>query len=132
MFIVELKSHILFIFFFLILIPAIYSLNYISEFNVILKERLLENRSRFTIKMQKLRGNVNFLLSFFKIMGIWIKIKFKKIYNMFIRTKDAKNDRKLMTCIFGGDIKPISYIVPLMKSSSKKSSCSFILYDYSC
>lgn len=78
MFIVELKSHILFIFFFLILIPAIYSLNYISEFNVILKERLLENRSRFTIKMQKLRGNVNFLLSFFKIMGIWIKIKFKK------------------------------------------------------
>lgn len=95
-------------------------MNYISEFNVILKERLLENRSRFTIKMQKLRGNVNFLLSFFKIMGIWIKIKLKKIYNMFIRTKDAKNDRKLMTFIFGGDIRPISYIVPLMKSSSKK------------
>lgn len=39
---------------------------------------------------------------------------------MYIRTKDAKNDRKLMTFIFGGDIRPISYIVPLMKSSSKK------------
>lgn len=39
---------------------------------------------------------------------------------MYIRTKDAKNDRKLMTFIFGCDIRPISYIVPLMKNSSKK------------
>lgn len=52
------------------------------------------------------------MMSYFKTVGIWIKIKYKKKLNMYIRTKETQNYCKMMMLILNrGHIRPKSYTV---------------------
>lgn len=61
------------------------------------------------LKMQTKQGYLNFLVSYFKIVGIWIKMKCIKKLQMSILTKEAKNYSKLMIFILMGHISPTPY-----------------------
>lgn len=45
----------------------------------------------FMLKMRKWWEKANFLMSYFKRVGIWIEMKIMKKLHMYISTKEAKN-----------------------------------------
>lgn len=54
-----------------------------------LKKKIFENKP-FMLKMQKWREKVYFMMSYFKIVDIWIKMKINKKLHINIRTKKQR------------------------------------------
>lgn len=64
-----------------------------------LSERKLLQNKPFYAKNSKMAGKVNFLITYFKIVGIWIKMKIIKKKKYFC-TKDPKNYSKYIYDVY--------------------------------
>lgn len=75
-----------------------------------LSERKLLQNKPFYAKNSKMAGKVNFLITYFKIVGIWIKMKIiKKKKSISVQRTQRITANIIMMFILGGHIKPISY-----------------------